>query len=181
MAETSVIAEGRQISLAIEMIKLGARLQVLQTETDISRRRLINLYKEIHGESPPRGQLPYSEDWYMTWLPNIHASYFYNAYQALLTQPKDGRVRAMIDAYRLYLDQVPLGRDDKPVLSLTRAWTLVRYFECGMMELSSCECCHGRFVNYAHNIDHHFICGLCKPPSRAGKTGRKSRARRSSR
>ena len=54
----SVIDEAKQIGLAIELIELGARLQVLQTETDISRRRLINLYKEIHGVSPPKGMLP---------------------------------------------------------------------------------------------------------------------------
>ncbi|RKD76880.1 FlhC family transcriptional regulator, partial [Kushneria marisflavi] len=50
MADKSVINEVRDIQLAIELIELielGARLQVLETETDLSRGRLIRLYKEV--------------------------------------------------------------------------------------------------------------------------------------
>lgn len=173
MSDKSVLAEGRQISLAIEMIKLGARLQVLQSETEISRRRLITLYKEIHGESPPKGLLPFSVDWYLTWLPNIHSSLFYNMYLSLQAKPGSERMQSLITAYRLYLDQVPLREQGEPVLSLTRAWTLVRFFESGMMELSTCTHCHGSFVNYAHNMQRDYACGLCRPPARAGKTLRK--------
>lgn len=174
MTEKSVIDEGRQISLAIEMIQLGARLQVLQTETGISRRRLINLYKEIHGQSPPRGMLPFSTDWYVTWLPNIHSSLFYNIYLSLSASPGRERMQSVVSAYRLYLDQVPLGDDGKAVLGLTRAWMLVRFFESDMMTLSTCQRCHGSFVNHALSLDHDFVCGICQPPSRAGKTRKKA-------
>ncbi|MGB7757228.1 MAG: flagellar transcriptional regulator FlhC [Salinisphaera sp.] len=175
MSEKSVIAEGRQISLAIEMIQLGARLQVLQTETGISRRRLINLYKEIHGESPPKGMLPFSTDWYVTWLPNIHSSLFYNIYLSLSRHPNRDRMQSVVSAYRLYLEQVPIGDDAKPVLGLTRAWMLVRFFESDMMMLSTCQRCHGSFVNHALSLDQGFVCGICQPPSRAGKTRKKAR------
>ncbi|WP_423821852.1 flagellar transcriptional regulator FlhC [Salinisphaera sp. SPP-AMP-43] len=170
MVEKSVIDEGRQINLAIEMIQLGARLQVLQTETAISRRRLINLYKEIHGESPPKGMLPFSTDWYVTWLPNIHSSLFYNIYLSLAQHAGRDRMQCVVGAYRLYLDQVPQEEEDKPVLGLTRAWMLVRFFESNMMQLSTCQRCHGNFVNHALSLDHEFVCGICQPPSRAGKT-----------
>ncbi|RJS95190.1 flagellar transcriptional regulator FlhC [Salinisphaera sp. Q1T1-3] len=175
MAEKSVVDEGRQISLAIEMIQLGARLQVLRAETVISRRRLINLYKEIHGESPPKGMLPFSTDWYVTWLPNIHSSLFYNIYLSLLGHPDRDRISSVVSAYRLYLEQVSLGEDGKPVLGLTRAWMLVRFFESDMMTLSSCQRCRGNFVNHALSLDHDFVCGICNPPSRAGKTRKKTR------
>ena len=78
MADKSVVSELHQIQLAIELIELGARLQVLETETELSRGRLIRLYKEIRGASPPKGMLPFSTDWFVTWLPNIHSSLFYN-------------------------------------------------------------------------------------------------------
>ena len=58
----------------VTLINLGARLQVLESETDLSYERLLRLYKEVSGKSPSKGQLPFSTDWFMTWQPNIHAT-----------------------------------------------------------------------------------------------------------
>ena len=76
MRNKSVISEARDIGLAIELIELGARLQLLEAETNLSRERLLKLYKEVRGVSPPKGMLPFSTDWFMTWQPNMHASLF---------------------------------------------------------------------------------------------------------
>ncbi|MFC0338497.1 flagellar transcriptional activator FlhC [Kushneria avicenniae] len=172
MADKSVINEVRDIQLAIELIELGARLQVLETETDLSRGRLIRLYKEVRGVSPPKGMLPFSTDWFITWLPNIHSSLFYNIYLSLREKSSCDRMEAIIKAYRLYFEQISMLEDGEAVLGLTRAWTLVRFFESDMMQLSSCTSCSGRFVNHAHSLDQDFVCGICQPPSRAGKTRR---------
>ena len=69
----SVLQDANQTQLAIELIGLGARLQVLEAETTLSRDRLIRLYKELRGASPHKGMLPFSTDWFTTWLPNIHS------------------------------------------------------------------------------------------------------------
>ena len=58
MRQTSVMNEVQQIHLAAELISLGARLQLLEQETTLSRERLVKLYKEIRGESPPRACCP---------------------------------------------------------------------------------------------------------------------------
>ncbi len=58
---------------------------------------------------------------------------------------------------------------DEPVLSLTRAWTLVRYFDSGMLQTNTCTRCGGRFVAYA-DLRPGYVCGLCQPPLRASKT-----------
>ena len=58
----SLMAEAVQIKLASDLIKLDARLQVLESETQLSRERLIRLYKEIKQKSPPKGMLPFSTD-----------------------------------------------------------------------------------------------------------------------
>ena len=76
MRNKSVISEARDIRLAVELIQLGARLQMLEAETNLSRERLLKLYKEVRGVSPPKGMLPFSTDWFMTWQPNVHASLF---------------------------------------------------------------------------------------------------------
>ena len=42
MRKKSVVSEAREIQASIEMIGLGARLQLLESETSLSRERLIN-------------------------------------------------------------------------------------------------------------------------------------------
>lgn len=174
MCEKSLVNEMQQVQLAIELIELGARLQVLETETQLSRGRLTRLYKEVRGVSPPKGLLPFSTDWFITWMPNIHSSLFYGIYRELLDNGCT-RMNAMVKAYSLYLERVSLDASEF-VLSLTRAWTLIRFFESEMFELASCTCCSGQFVVHAHAPHQDFVCGICLPPSRAGKTRKRREA-----
>lgn len=51
-ATKSVLNESKQIERAAMLIKMGARMQVLESETSLSYERLIRLYKEIAGKSP---------------------------------------------------------------------------------------------------------------------------------
>ena len=168
MAGKSVIREAREIHLAIDLIKLGARLQFLEAETSLSRDRLIKLYKEIRGASPPKGLLPFSTDWFMTWLSNIHSSMFYNIYRFMVIHGGCTRISAVIKSYRLYMEQIQL-QGSEPVLDFTRAWTLVRFFDSDMLQLSTCTRCTGQFVAHAHDTQSNYVCVLCRPPSRAGK------------
>ncbi len=171
MVTKSVIHEARDIALAMELIHLGARLQFLEAETSLSRDRLIRLYKEIKGVSPPKGLLPFSTDWFMTWLANIHSSMFYNIYRFMLTQGGCDRIEAVIKSYKLYLEQISL-QGGEPILDFTRAWTLVKFFDSDMLQLSTCTLCTGQYVAHAHDSQVNYVCVLCRPPSRAGKTGK---------
>ena len=175
MSEKSLVNEMQQVQLAIELIELGARLQVLETETELSRGRLTRLYKEVRGVSPPKGLLPFSTDWFITWMPNIHSSLFYGIYRELMDGSGCTRMNALVKAYQLYLERVTLDESEF-VLSLTRAWTLIRFFESEMFELASCTCCSGHFVVHAHAPHQDFVCGICAPPSRAGKTRKRREA-----
>ena len=167
--EKSLVGEMQQVQLAIDLIELGARLQVLETETAISRAKLIKLYKEVRGMSPPKGMLPFSADWFITWLPNIHSSLFYTIYQRLREEQGCERMAAFVGAFRLYQEQIQFDGSEA-VLGLTRAWTLVRFFESDLLQLSGCTRCGGQFVAHAHSPSHDYVCGICQPPSRAGKT-----------
>lgn len=180
MSEKSLVAEMQQVQLAIELIELGARLQVLESETELSRSRLVKLYKEVRGVSPPKGMLPFSTDWFMTWRPNIHSSLFYNYFRQLEQSGELERIERFIKAYRLYMDQVHQSSDEEDVvLDMTRAWTLIRFFESDMLELAPCRQCGGRFVVHAYSPVKDYVCGICHPPSRAGKTMRDKRQRKS--
>lgn len=166
----TVAGEAQQVRIAIDLIGLGARLQLLQEETSLSRERLLRLYKEVKGESPSKGMLPYSTDWFMSWQPNIHSSLFMDIYRFLVINAGIDGVQALITAYRLYLDQVQGIEDSEPALSITRAWFLIRFFKAGMMQLSPCRECGGYFVAHANDLHDNYVCGICHPPARAGKT-----------
>ncbi|MGJ9417485.1 flagellar transcriptional regulator FlhC [Massilia sp. CMS3.1] len=170
MSKKSVVSEAQEIQLAIELITLGARLQLLESEVSLSRERLIKLYKELKGMSPPKGMLPFSTDWFLTWQPNIHSSLFINIYNFLVEHAGASGVQAVMKAYKLYLEQMPAAPGEEPLLSLTRAWTLVRFFQSNMLALAPCGKCKGRFVVNTFDLNRDYLCGLCHMPSRAGKT-----------
>lgn len=176
MATKTVLGEAQQVRIATELIEMGARLQILQEETTLSRERLLKLYKEVKGESPSKGMLPYSTDWFISWQPNIHSSLFMGIYQFLVNNAGTEGVQTLISAYRLYLDQVEGIEGSEVVLSITRAWFLVRFFKAGMMQLVPCRECRGRFVTHTDELHGNYVCGICHPPARAGKTNPKSRS-----
>ncbi|MES1983241.1 MAG: flagellar transcriptional regulator FlhC [Pseudomonadota bacterium] len=174
MRNKSVITEAYQIQVAVKLIELGARLQLLQEETSLSRERLLKLYKEVRGVSPSKGMLPYSTDWFMSWSPNIHSSLFMDIHQFLVAHAELSGVEALVKAYCLYLEQINVSGDEA-VLSITRAWFLVRFFDAKMLQLTGCTECTGHFVVHADELYANYICGICRPPSRAGKTNKNGR------
>src|SRR3546814_913625 len=105
MSSKSIAKEAQDIEWASRMIRLGARIQVLQEETKLSYDRLTKLYREIHKRSPPKGMLPFSIDWFMSWQPNIHATLFFNTYEFLRTHTPTKGIYAIVDAYKLYQEQ----------------------------------------------------------------------------
>jgi len=169
MRNKSILSEAKEIRLVTELIKLGARLQVLETNSNLSRERLIKLYKEIKGVSPPKGMLPYSEDWFMSWQPNIHSSLFINIYNYLIAHTEIQGIDAIIKGYKLYLEHLELTNLEQ-TLSLTRAWTLIRFIRSQILRTAPCTKCGGNFVVHAFDLHPELICKLCNIPSRAGKT-----------
>ena len=170
MKNKSVVAEAEDIRRAVEMVQLGARMQMLEVETSLSREKLLRIYKEVRGVSPPKGMLPFSTDWFMTWQPNVHSSLFMGLYRFYVERAALSGLDAIIKAYHLYLDHIEASALE-PALSLTRAWTLVRFFDADLLQMASCTSCGGRFVAHAHDPVQTYVCGLCNMPSRAGKSG----------
>jgi len=168
MRTKSILTEASQIQRAVTLINLGARLQVLESETDLSYERLLRLYKEVAGKSPSKGQLPFSTDWFMTWQPNIHASLFLNIHEYLNKVAEMDEIDTVIKAYQLYQEQTT-AQGLEALLSVTRAWRLVKFIDNGMLSMTKCSKCGGHFVTHPHEIAKHYVCGLWCPPARAGK------------
>ena len=165
----SLVTEAEQIKLASGLIELDARLQVLESETQRSRERLTRLYKEIKKKSPPKGMLPFSTDWFLTWQPNIHGSLFLNLYLSSQQVRDTSRGEALLKAYQRYREHVEiLGLPE--VLSMPRAWLLIRFYESKQINTTACEHCKGQFLTHHDDLNDDYECGLCNMPSRAGKT-----------
>ncbi|AVO42056.1 flagellar transcriptional regulator FlhC [Simplicispira suum] len=167
-APKSVLNESRQIERAALLIGMGARMQVLESETTLSYERLIRLYKEIAGKSPSKGQLPFSTDWFLTWQENVHSSLFLNIYEYLGKGMELDSVELLTKAYRLYNEQIEIAQVE-PLLSFTRAWRLVKFVDAGMLTRTQCSDCKGQFVTELYE-NRGYVCGLCNPPARAGKS-----------
>ena len=170
MPEKSLVAELQQVQLAIELIELGARLQVLEYETELSRSRLIQLYKETKGFAPRRGWLPLSTGWFITGQPHIHSSLFYNYYRQLDEAGGRKRIDCLVKAYRQYIEQTQASSDEHElVLDMTRAWTLLQFIDNGRLEVAPCQPCGNLFVVLAHSPVRHYACATCRSSSRASK------------
>jgi flagellar transcriptional activator FlhC len=168
MSTRSLLDDSRQLQRAVALIGLGARLQLLQSETNLPYERLLKLYKEVAGRSPSKGQLPFSTDWFIGWQPNIHASLFFNIYEYLQKASAIDEVEALMKAYQLYAAEVT-ANNVEPLLSITRAWRLVKFIDSGMLCLTRCKRCGGQFINHSYELSGNYVCGLCEPPARAGK------------
>ena len=174
MRTKSILTEAKQISRAVALIHLGARLQVLESETDLSYERLLRLYKEVAGKSPSKGQLPFSTDWFMTWQPNIHASLFLNIHEYLNKVAELDEIDTVIKAYQLYQEQTT-AQGLEPLLSVTRAWRLVKFVDNGMLTMTKCSKCGGQFVTHPHEIARHYVVRPVQPAGarRQGQGGRR--------
>lgn len=177
----TLLEQAKVVEAAAELIRLGARMQVLENMTPMPREKLLRLYKEIRGEAPPRGMLPFSIEWFLEWQPAMHSA-LYLTHRNEVRRLNGSTIHAagaasgnalwhMPIAYRVYLESVK-ACGMEPVLTLTRAWSLERFLSSRMLKEVSCKKCCGVFLGHAHDIERGFICGLCKVPPRAGKTAK---------
>lgn len=175
----SLLDQAKAVESAAELIRLGARMQVLENMTPMPREKLLRLYKEIRGEAPPRGMLPFSTEWFLEWQPAMHSALYLTHRNEV--RRLDARRRGVVTegnplwhmptAYKVYLESVK-ACGLEPVLTLTRAWSLERFLGSRMLKEVGCRKCGGLFLGHAHDIERGFICGLCKVPPRAGKTAK---------
>lgn len=157
----------QQILVALQFIELNTPISIIATETRLSAGMLRRMYLEHTGHLPPRGALPFSADWFLQWRPNVHASLFANLYTDLINTGLAAPER-LITAYRHYLSELACFDDNEPLLSMARAWTLLRFCRSRILQLTPCHCCQGRYISAAFQPSTNFTCGICHTPSHAG-------------
>lgn len=162
------IEELKQTQLAIELIELGARIQLVHSETGLSRPRLLALQRQLTGVVPVKGMLPYSTDWFMRWSHNAHSSLFANIHGLLGQHSTTEGGWRLAKSYRLYLKQIQYIRAE-PILSITRAWYLMRFLDVGLLHISTCTECGGKFVEHSGELHNKYVCCFCAPSPRSGR------------
>ncbi len=179
MRKTTPYQQMIDTSLAVRLIQLGARLIVLSNELNVSKEKLLALYKEVSGgDSSPKGMLPSSVDWFVTWQPCAHSSLFMAYYKFFESTTTLSKVELLIKSYEMYLEEVSRHRnydEEQPVLSITRAWMMLRMINVNhpLLVLTRCKNCIGNFVTRSNEGDkfyENYVCGFCNKPIRAGKT-----------
>jgi flagellar transcriptional activator FlhC len=165
----SVIDDALAVQKAVALVKLGARLQVLQAELPgLSRDRLLSVYKEIRGNSPPKGQLPFSTDWFLNWAPNTHSSLFMGIFNQMADRnPGCEQIDLLLAAYTLYLQTVK-AIDNPAILTMTRAWRLYRFCAAGVLTMHQCEKCNGKFIVDPYDLNTDYQCVFCEMDTRVG-------------
>ena len=47
---------------------------------------------------------------------------------------------------------------------------MLRFFDAKLLQMTDCKECGGYFVVHTDELCNNYNCGICRPPSRAGKT-----------
>jgi flagellar transcriptional activator FlhC len=155
--------ELHQYGNAIHLLELGARVPIVYEMTHLSNWYLRKLSLEIRGESPRKGQLPNSEIWYLKKQNNLHASLFTVIYdEVLLTaeESADG-CHALVDAYRIYCNQMEAAQLN-PLLTIDRAWGLVKSLQNKSLKRCRCRQCQGSFVAAHTRLEPQYVCWECR-------------------
>lgn len=164
LAKENLVDQTSRTLQAIEMIKLGARPQLVSSATGINKNRTHKLFRDVTGSYPQKGQSPYSANQFVdVWRLNIDASLFINIHRSITANSQITPIDALIKSYKLYLEHVYLRGDTYRELSFTRAWTLLRLIDAGMLDLVKCIKCGGKFIALPSVRNDRFQCVFCRP------------------
>lgn len=176
LPKASVLNYSTDFAVAVKLIKLGARLQVLESVKSVSKPKKVQIYKELTGKSPSKGMLPSSADWFLLGQANAHASSYYALHRAMVLATGKDDVITLIKAYEAYLDLIEAKFNEngvlseEPFFSINRAWTLLRFIKGKLLNTSECISCHGKFIVSADDIHHGYLCLFCNPPARISRS-----------
>lgn len=163
LAKENLVDQTNRTLQAIELIKLGAKPRFVSDQTGININRTHKLFRDVNGYPARKGQSPFSADFFVTNKKlNIDASLFINIHLNIASHSQITPIDAMIKSYKLYIEHVHL-RDTHRELSFTRAWTLLRMVDAGMLCLARCIRCGGKFVALPSVIISRFQCVFCRP------------------
>lgn len=174
----SLLAEVARYRQAERLLALGARVPVVLEMTRLSSWFLRKLAREVCGTAPRKGQVPNSELWYLRGRNNLQASMFMALYEQ--TAALGGRTvdpcDLLIAVYERYAS-VLRSAGIEPVLTVDRAWWLIKSFRIRNLKLVCCEHCGGRFVRHFGDLERGYACDSCRQAAMAARSAARTAAR----
>jgi hypothetical protein len=141
----SVLDELARLDLAKELLRRRARVSIVHHETGVSRPKLRNLHRELHGSGAPCGQIPaLGGAAIQTRTQQVHASLFAALYERRVGPDMSRQldIRAVMAAHDLYrILNMPEAQ-----LDFNGAWVIAGDLRVGTAKLRSCSSCELRFL-----------------------------------
>ena len=157
--ETDILGLQRKLELATGIIKKGGRSSVVRAVCQISRISTLQLHKEIHGQGPHAGLLPYDPHWIAKSPANsLHASIYFNIYQKLTQNTSASKGEIYLAAYTIYEQTL---KDQPKLLDINRAWHVGQQISMGYVCGLMCSRCHATYAAIREFPDPYKFCPLC--------------------
>ncbi|MCB1864353.1 MAG: hypothetical protein KDG50_02915 [Chromatiales bacterium] len=165
-----------RIQESARLIQLGARAGLVAQLTGLEKTTVNRLYRQLHGEPSPPGQMPFTDTWYRAHDRRMLQATLVWRLQDRLLQTGRSAARALIDAYEAYERLI-----GKPLFDLTRVVHVPRLVnmetwrerpcqDCGTSFLSPVDCtkliCHGCRLYHRHRCRD---CGVQLPLQSRGR------------
>ena len=152
----------REAQIAEQALLLGARLSVLKHELTIGCTTITSLAHGL-GVTLNKGMLPSSVDYYLSFPQTADAALIAVLHARLSADTAAAlRIERVIAVYTEYCEIMTDVVDQKPRLDFTRAWTLVRFLESGVLNRAQCPCCDIETLEERYPPIHRSSCKLCR-------------------
>lgn len=166
--ETDILGLKRKLDLAKGIIEKGGRPSIVRAVCQISKASALQFHKEIHGQGPSAGLLPYDPDWIAKSPQNcLHASIYFNIFQKISSNSKACKGEIYLMSYTLYEQIV----GDKPkILNINRAWHIGQQISMSYICGTTCARCNSTYVSIKEFPEPYKFCPICD--SSIDSTGR---------
>ncbi len=157
--ETNILGLKKKLDLAKGIIEKGGRPSIVRAICQISKASALQLHKEIHGQGPNAGLLPYDPDWIAKSPQNcLHASIYFNVLQKISANTKACKGEIYLMSYTLYEQIVA----DKPkILNINRAWHLGQQISMSHICGTTCYRCNSTYVAIKDFPIPYKACPIC--------------------
>lgn len=153
------------MNLAVSLVRLECRKKmILENCPTVSSNQVKQLYQEVHGRSPSRGQYRYTFDWCYTYSVEARMAIFLGFH----SEYNHEGIHSFIGAYKKYVNFLE-KINVKNTLTPDNVDFILKGMRNGNIPSYTCDGCGRPFHNPGQHAAPH-LCALCRPfPKAVGK------------
>ena len=144
-----LVDQAQRAMTAARLTALGARAGLVCQLTGLEKRAANRLYRQWHGRPSPAGQSPFTDTWFVRDRQRLlHAALVWSLHRRQPTGLDPG-----VHWIRVYESYCALV--DRPLLDLTRAYTVPRLVQTGVWQPKTCSQCRSTFLQPPEALATH--------------------------